>query len=99
MIFVKVTYTVKDSYVPSNVQHINTFLEDFRNLQTGDFKYSVYTTGNTFVHLSQFDNETTQNAVLAVPSFKAFQQKRDDSGLVAAPQIAVLTPVGSTHQD
>jgi quinol monooxygenase YgiN len=88
MITVKVTYTVKAAFKNENLANINTFMEDFRKLP--DFQYNVYTTGNTFIHLSHYKNKEIQTTVLNTPSFKTFQQQRDDSGLEIAPQIEVL---------
>lgn len=97
MIVVKVTYTVKDSFIEQNKQHINTFLQDFRQLGA-DFTYTVYSQGGTFTHLSHFKNADIQAAVLAVPSFKAFQAARDASGLTRAHQLEVLELEGSTAE-
>lgn len=94
MIVVKVTYTVKDSFVAQNKQNINTFLQDFKQLQ-GDFRYTVYTKKNTFIHLSHFKDEDIQTAVLAVPSFKAFQAARDASGLIGGHHLEVLELEGA----
>ncbi len=95
MITVKVTYTVKSDYKNRNLANIGTFMEDFRQLPA-DFQYNVYTTGNTFIHLSHYKNELVQTTVLNTPSFKAFQQQRDDSGLEIHPQIEVLELAAST---
>ncbi|MBW8685569.1 hypothetical protein [Chitinophaga rhizophila] len=97
MIIVKATYGVKEDYIATNKQNINTFLQDFRRLGD-DFKYTVYSNGGTFVHLSHFKNEAIQAIVLATPSFKAFQQARDASGLIIPHQIEVLSLEGSTAE-
>ncbi|QHS61134.1 hypothetical protein [Chitinophaga agri] len=95
MIVVKVTYTVKNSFIEQNKQHIRTFLQDFRELGR-DFRYTVYSQGGTFTHLSHFKNADIQAAILAVPSFKAFQAARDASGLTGAHHLEVLNLEGST---
>jgi quinol monooxygenase YgiN len=96
MIAVKVTYTVKPSFVARNLQNIQTFMQDFRKID--DFQYTVYTNENTFTHLSHYKNEEVQVAVLDTPSFKAFQEQRDASGLVSPPQIEVLTLAASARE-
>ncbi|PSL22848.1 putative quinol monooxygenase [Chitinophaga ginsengisoli] len=96
MIAVKVTYTVKPSFVAQNLQNIETFMQDFRRME--DFQYTVYTNENIFTHISHYKNEDIQAAVLNTPSFKAFQQQRDDSGLVLPPQIEVLTLAASAKE-
>lgn len=97
MITVKVTYTVKSAFKNENLANVNTFMQDFKTIGT-DFQYNVYTTGNTFIHLSQYKNEEIQATVLNTPSFKAFQQQRDDSGLEIPPQIKVLELAASTKE-
>ncbi|MCF6401328.1 hypothetical protein L3C95_00490 [Chitinophaga filiformis] len=97
MIAVKVTYTVKPSFAAQNLENIANFLQDFRKMGA-DFQYTVYTSENTFTHLSHYKNEEIQAAVLDTPSFKAFQQYRDDSGLIMPPLVEVLTPVGSAKE-
>jgi len=90
MITVTVTYTVKPSFAKQNLENIRRFMNDFKQME--GFQYAVYTAadGNTFTHISHHRDEAIQQAVLAVPSFLAFQQQRDASGLVGAPQIEVL---------
>ncbi|UPK69822.1 hypothetical protein [Chitinophaga filiformis] len=97
MIAVKVTYRVKPSFVAQNKQNIQAFMQDFEKMGA-DFQYTIYNSETTFTHLSHYKNEEIQAAVLNTPSFKAFQQQRDDSGLVSPPQIEVLTPVASTWE-
>lgn len=97
MITVKVTYTVKAAFKNQNQENIRTFMEDFSKLPA-DFRYTVYTTGNTFIHLSNYKNEEIQTTVLNTPSFKSFQQQRDDSGLEIHPQIEVLELAAGTRE-
>ena len=90
MITVKVTYTVKASFAAENLENVNRFMQDFKKMD--NFQYAVYTSadGNTFTHISHYKDEAVQQAVLAVPSFKSFQEKRDASGLTGEPSIEVL---------
>jgi quinol monooxygenase YgiN len=99
MIAVKVTYTINEEYISSNKQRIETFLQDFKKLNNGEFLYSVFqkNNGSTFVHLSQYANETIQQQLLNVPSFLAFQEERDKN-LSAAPQIEMLKYVGASRE-
>ncbi|HTD92484.1 MAG TPA: hypothetical protein VK644_01680 [Chitinophagaceae bacterium] len=92
MITVKVTYTVSAAFAAKNQQNILTFLEDFRDLNADDFRYTVYlgADGKTFIHISQYRTESIQKELLNVPSFKSFQKQRDESGLEAEPQIEVM---------
>jgi len=98
MITVKVTYTVKPEFVEANKQNISIFLDDFKKMNSADFRYVVYLMedGKTFVHLSHYKNAEVQKEVLNVESFKSFQKKRDDSGLDNTHKVEVLNYIGSS---
>nr|WP_294937195.1 hypothetical protein [uncultured Flavobacterium sp.] len=98
MISVKVSYTVKPEFVDKNKENIHLFLEDFKKMNSSDFRYTVYLKedGVTFVHLSSYSNKDVQDMVLNVPSFKAFQQQRDESGLNDSHKVEVLESIGSS---
>lgn len=98
MITVKVTYTVPPEFVETNKENIERFLEDFKTMDAWAFRYNVFLQqdGVTFVHLSSYENEAVQDAVLNVPSFKEFQRQRDNSGLNGTHKVEVLEHVGSS---
>jgi quinol monooxygenase YgiN len=100
MIVVKVNYTVRPEYVEKNKQNIKTFMADFKNLNNDEFRYIVHVGADrqTFYHISMYQNTEIQKALLDVPSFKSFQQQRDDSGLEGEPQIEVLQTVDASYQ-
>ena len=83
MIAVKVTYTVKPDFAIENQDNINEFLKDFKKIKSNDFRYIVYKGDDkkTFTHISMYQNEAIQKELLAVQSFKSFQQQRNESGL------------------
>ncbi|MDF3026471.1 MAG: hypothetical protein K0S23_778 [Fluviicola sp.] len=97
MISVIVSYQVKPEFVEQNKLNIRTFLADFEQLDASKFEYSVFLKddGLTFVHYSRYSDEVMQNQLLNVPSFKAFQQMRDDSGLNNSHKVEVLQSIGS----
>lgn len=97
MISVIVTYQVKPEFVEQNKANIQTFLADFQKLDASKFKYTVLLKedGVSFVHYSQYSDEKMQNELLNVPSFKAFQQIRDESGLNDSHRVEVFQLVGS----
>lgn len=97
MISVIVSYQVKPEFVAQNKANIQTFLADFKLLDSSKFKYSVLLKedGVSFVHYSQYSDEHMQNQLLNVPSFKAFQQMRDDSGLNNSHKVEILQLIGS----
>jgi len=96
---VSVTYTVPASFAARNKENIQQFLQEVK--ETGDpgVRYNVFVAedGKTFTHLSVYTNDESQSRFLALPSFVAFQQERDASGLEAAPKIQVLSLVASSH--
>ena len=98
MIIVKVNYTVKQEFAAQNQENIQLFLKDLQQMNHPDFRYNVYqgSDGKTFTHFSHFKHEAIQQIVLNVPSFKYFQQQRDNSGLEVQPQIEVMDLVGSS---
>ncbi|TGD56638.1 hypothetical protein [Flavobacterium humi] len=98
MIAVKVSYTVPSSFVARNKENIAQFLKDFQQLDTALFSYSVFLCedGKTFLHMSTYKNEEIQTRVLNVPSFKKFQEERDQSGLDDSHKVEMLHPVGSS---
>jgi quinol monooxygenase YgiN len=97
MISVIVTYQVKPEFVEQNKKNIQAFLQDFEQLDASKFKYTVFLKedGVSFVHYSQYSDEEMQNRLLNTPSFKAFQQMRDDSGLNNSHKVEVLQFIGS----
>lgn len=97
MISVLVTYQVKPEFAEQNKVNIQRFLTDFEQLDASKFKYSVSVKedGVSFVHYSQYADENMQNELLNVPSFKAFQEMRDASGLNGSHKVEILRAVGS----
>ena len=100
MISVKVTYTVPAAFAAKNQENINRFMTDFKALNSDDFRYTAYicADGKTFVHHSVYRNEAIQQQLLGIPSFRSFQQQRDNSGLEGMPQIDLLTVVAASHE-
>lgn len=98
MISVKVSYTVKPEFVEQNKHNINIFLTDFKQLKQLKFLYNVYLQddGLTFLHISMYENEEVQQAILSTPSFLTFQQQRDESGLSVSPSVEKLSLFGSS---
>lgn len=97
MISVLVTYRVKPEFAKQNQANIQQFLSDFEQLDASKFNYSVSVKedGVSFVHFSQYADENMQQELLNVPSFKAFQEMRDASGLNDSHQVEILQLVGS----
>lgn len=98
MIVVNVSYTVKPEFVQKNQENINAFMADFKKMNKNDFRYQVYLKedGRTFVHFSHFKDEEIQKKILSVPSFKSFQQERDESGLDGSHKLEVFKVVDTS---
>lgn len=98
MISVKVTYRVKAGFLLENQKNINTFLSDFKTMQTSRFLYHVFLKedGVTFVHLAMYENADVQKDVLATPSFVYFQQQRDQNADEEVVKIENLQHLGSS---
>ncbi len=98
MIVVNVSYTVKPEFVQKNQENIRSFMTDFKKMNKKDFRYQVYLKedGRTFVHFSHFEDEEIQQKILAVPSFKSFQQERDESGLDSSHKLEVFKVVDTS---
>ena len=99
MIVVKVTYTVKVDFVMKNQENINEFLKDFKKIKNNDFRYTIYLGDDkkTFTHISMYQNEAIQKELLAVQSFKSFQQQRNNSGLEIPEKIEVMELAGASY--
>ncbi|MDN5286131.1 MAG: hypothetical protein JWR38_2405 [Mucilaginibacter sp.] len=98
MITFKAVYTVKQEFAKQNQENINAFMQDFQKINNADFRYNVYlgTDGQTFTHVSHYKNAAIQQALLAVPSFKYFQEQRDNSGLEDQPQLEEIVLIDSS---
>jgi len=98
MIHVLVTYTISADFIEKNKQNIALFLSDFKKLDPSKFCYDVFNegAGSTFIHLSEYADETIQQQLLNTPSFIRFQQERDLHILNNSHTLKVLTRVGSS---
>lgn len=99
MIIVKVTYTVNPDFANKNQENINEFLKDFKKIKSNDFRYIVYIGDDkkTFTHISMYQNEAIQKELLAVQSFKSFQQQRNNSSLEISENIEMMELAGTSY--
>jgi len=98
MIAVQVTYKINADFVEENKRNIAAFLADFKEMHNSKFLYHVYIKedGLTFVHVSMYENAEIQQQILSIPSFVAFQQHRDEKGLMENLIIEKLNHIGSS---
>ena len=94
---VKVQYTVKADYVETNKQNIAKVMEDLRNINSPDIKYSAFLQddGKTFVHFVMRASEEAAAVLSNLDSFKDFQQQLRASGPESPPKAENLTLVDS----
>lgn len=99
MIIVKVTYTVKPDFVIKNKEKINEFKKDFKKINSNEFRYIAYVgeDGKTFIHISMYKNEAIQKQLLAVKSFKLFQQQRNECGLEVWQKVEMMELVRASY--
>lgn len=95
----KVTYTVKAAFAAENQKNVQVFMNDLRRIGDPGLKYISYlgADGKTFTHIATYTSDTAQQTLLELPSFKSFQQKRDESGLEMEPQIEEVALVAATY--
>lgn len=99
MKIVKVTYTVKAGFATENQKNVQVFMEDLRRANDPGLQYISYlgADGKTFTHIATCTSDTAQQTLLELPSFQAFQQKRDDSGLEKELHIEEVSLVAATY--
>lgn len=97
MIHVIVSYRVKPQFVRQNIANIAKFLKNLQDFDQSQFKYTVllHADGQTFTHISHYEDVAMQEQILNDPSFLNFQKQRDDSGLEESPKVQVLEYIGS----
>ncbi len=94
---VKVTYTVKESYVETNKKNIANVMTALRALKNPDIKYSTFVLddGQTFVHLVFRANETANEVLGQLPEFQTFQQQLRASEPISPPKPEDMELVAS----
>lgn len=97
MISVIVSYQVSPEFAEQNKENIRAFLADFEQLDQSRFQYNVFLKedGVSFIHQAHYQDEAIQTHLLQVPSFKAFQELRDASGLNDSHRLEIVEWIGS----
>jgi quinol monooxygenase YgiN len=94
----KVSYTVQAAFVQKNQENIRAFFKDLQEINDPDLRYHVYrgSDGKTFYHFSEYNSDAAQKRLLELPSFRSFQQQRDQH-LEAEPVIEQMEFVEATY--
>lgn len=87
MKIVKVTYTVKPEFVSKNQENISAVMSDLRKINNAGIRYATYLgdDGKTFMHFAHFENDTLQQVLFDLQSFKSFQQQVKES----SPEVGI----------
>ncbi|WP_423148692.1 hypothetical protein [Rubrolithibacter danxiaensis] len=96
---IKVTYTVKQEFAAKNRENVRAFLAEVESIADPEMRYFVLLAkdGKTFSHISIYNSDESQRQFLDLPSFKSFQEQRDESGLEKEPVIEAFTLIDSSH--
>ena len=99
MKIVRVTYTVKPSFVEKNSENIKAVMNELRRLNRPGINYftCLSADGKTFIHTAFHQSEEDQKALNDLEVFKQFQQELKASGLEVPPQQEVLTLIASSR--
>lgn len=94
----KVSYTVQAAFVQKNLENIQAFFKDLHEINDPDLRYHLYrgSDGKTFYHFSEYNSDEAQKRLLELPSFRAFQQERDQH-LEAEPTIEQMNFIEATY--
>ena len=98
MKIVKVTYTTRAEYAAQNKLNITTVMNDLQNLNNTGINYHVCVCSDdkTFIHTAFFDTDENHNILMALPSFKHFQEQLKASIPEFGPKQELLSLVGSS---
>lgn len=99
MKIIKVTYTVKSTFAQKNLENVNRFIADLKQINDPAIRYTAYVgaDGKTFNHFAVYQNDEAQKTLFTLESFQSFQKQRDESGLEVAPAIEELKLAGASY--
>ena len=95
---IKVTYTVQPAFAQKNQENVQAFITDLQKINDPGLRYHVYlaSDGKTFFHFAEYTSDEAQRTLLELPSFKSFQQQRDQH-LEAEPVIEPMQFVDASY--
>ena len=99
MKIVRVQYTTRLEYAPTNQENIRQIVNELKSLNHPGIKYSAYLLpdGKTFMHFDQLENEEAHQFLQSLESFKKFADELWNSKLEVEPKLELLTLVTSTE--
>lgn len=99
MNIVKVTYTTKAAFAGENAANIGKVMTDLRLMDYPGVFYHccLAPDGCTFTHTAFFKTENDRALINSLPSFQHFQQQLKASMPEVAPQLELMTLIGSSR--
>ena len=96
---VKVQYEGKPGFSETNKANISKVMQELCDLNDGGIKYSAFTCGDgqTFFHLAMFSDDSGQQKLNGLESFKNFQAALKESEPVEPPKPEMLELVDSNY--
>lgn len=97
---VKVQYKTTAEFAETNKANISKVMSDLREINDEGIKYSVFLSddGQTFMHLAIFRDDSGQQKLNGLESFKNFQAALKESEPVEPPKPDVLAIVDSSYR-
>ncbi len=96
---VKVEYKVKPGFAETNKANISKVMQELRELNDDGIKYSAFTCGDgqTFIHMAMFSDDSGQQKLNGLESFKNFQAALKESEPFEPPKPDLLEIVDSSY--
>jgi hypothetical protein len=100
MIAVRVHYTVRPEYTPTNQANIQAVIAELQALANPDIRYAAYLAAGwpDFSHVAMFATPEARGVLGQTDSFKKFQSELKASGLVSPPDAQPLEMVGASWE-
>lgn len=97
---VRVQYTVRPEFTPTNQANIAAVMSDLRELGHPGIRYAAYLLpdGQTFLHIAMFADAEAQGELGKLASFGKFQSELKASGLISPPDAKPLEVVGASWE-
>lgn len=97
---VKVQYKTTPEFAETNKANISKVMQELRGLNDDGIKYSAFTCGDgqTFIHMAMFSDDSGQQKLNGLESFKNFQAALKESEPVEPPKPDLLEIVDSNYE-
>ena len=93
---IKIEYTVNDDYVETNIKNIKTVIQELKELNVQDVRYTIYHSGGSFTHIAESTNGEPGDTIGKLAAFTTFREMMKDH-LVAPPKQTAIELVDRSH--